>query len=139
MYIHLETSAGIWRHQEASALIWKHPPDTQEASREHPGGTQEAPRRHPGGTQEAPRRHPGGTQESPRGTKDSREGFDTKCAKTIKFYCQKWRERPFRVDGSDVTLTVPAAWAQKLIGEEPVQRPPTLHPPSNTSRQNPSV
>ena len=31
----------------------------------------------------------------------------------IMFYSKKWRERVFRVDGSDVTLTVPAACTQK--------------------------
>ena len=97
-----------------------HPGDTQETPRRHPRDTQETPRRHPGDTQEAPRstqeatrKHPGDTQEPPRGTKGSRDDFDVKCAKTIVFYCQKWRDRAFRLDGSDVTRTKSAACAQK--------------------------
>ena len=29
-----------------------------------------------------------------------------KCAKTPAFFCRKWCDRPFRVDGSDPTLTL---------------------------------
>ena len=101
-YIHLETSEGIWCHLDASGIICRQTPDTQEA-----------PRRHPGGTQEAPKRHPRGTQEAPRATKGSREDFDVKCAKIIMFYNKNGAREPFRVDGSDVTLAVPAACAQK--------------------------
>ena len=98
----------------------------QEASwrRHHGGGTMDkAPwRRHLGGgilknvswrTQEASRRHPEGTQEAPRsiqetpgGTKEARGILEAKCAKTYLFFCQKWRDRVFRVDGSDLTLTI---------------------------------
>ena len=94
---------------------------TQEAPRKSSGGTQEAPRRspgaprkHPGGTQE----HPGGTQEAPRrhpgGSQGTRGVFDAKCSKTIEFYCKSDASDQFRVYRSDVTLTVPAACAQKL-------------------------
>ena len=72
--------------------------------------------RHPGSIQEAPRTHPGGTQEVPRGTKGSREDFQQKRAKIIVFYSKNGRDRPFRVDGSDATLTVPSACAQKQMG-----------------------
>ena len=85
----------------------------QETPRRHPGNTQCVLRRHPGGTQEAPKRHPVGTQEAPIGTNGSREDFQRKCAKIIVFYSINGRDRAFRVDGSDVTLTVPAACAQK--------------------------
>ena len=88
-----------------------------EAPRKHPGGTQEAPRRHPGGTKETPRRHPGGTQEAPRrhpgGTKGSRMDFGAKSAKTIEFYCRKWRDRPFCRRVAKVPTTKSAACAQK--------------------------
>ena len=57
--------------------------------------------------------HPGDTQGTPRSNKDSREDFEGKCAKIIVFYNQNGRDRAFRVDGSNVTLTVPAACAQK--------------------------
>ena len=92
-----------------------------------------------GGTLEAPREHPRGTQEAPGGSQGTRGVFDAKCAKTIVFYSKNGAREPFRVDGSDVTLTVPAACAQKLAATHPGQRPQTLHPASKTSRQNPSV
>ena len=79
---------------------------------ETPRSTQKAPRKHPGCTQE----HPGGTQETPRGTKGSRKVFEVRCSEAIVFYTEKWRDRPFRVDGSDVTLTVPAGCTQKRKG-----------------------
>ena len=101
----------------------RHPGDTQETPRGHPGVTQrpqETSRRHAGGTQETPRRHPGDTQETPRrhpgtprGTKGSRSHFEVKSAKAMLLYSKNGRDRPFRVDGSDVTLTVPAACAQE--------------------------
>ena len=42
--------------------------------------------------------------------------FEVACARTITFYRKNWRELPFCVDGSDVTLTKPTACAQKLSG-----------------------
>ena len=90
-----------------------HPGHTQEAPRKHPRGIQNARRRHPGATQKAPKRHPKCTQEAPIGTNGSREDFQRKCAKIIVFYSKNGAREPFRVDGSDVTLTVPAACAQK--------------------------
>ena len=40
-----------------------------------------------------------------------RSGSEGNCAKTITFFCQKWRDRPFRVHGSVLTLTKSAACA----------------------------
>ena len=77
-------------------------------------------RRNPGGTQETARRHPGCTQETqkapetPRGSQGTREVVEVQCANTIIFYCQKWRNWPFRVDRSGPTITKSAACAQKL-------------------------
>ena len=73
-----------------------------------------APRRHP----EAPssrQEAPSSSQETPRGHPGAPRAshFNRKCDKTNKFYRKNERERPFRVDGSDVTLTIPAACAQK--------------------------
>ena len=36
-------------------------------------------------------------------------------AKHRCFFCRKWRERPFRVDGSDPTLTVYCPGPSKLL------------------------
>ena len=58
----------------------------------------------------APSRHPGG----PGGTQEARGVLEGKCVKTCVFYCRKWRDRPFRVDGSAPTLTKYRACAQKL-------------------------
>ena len=74
------------------------PKDPQEAARRPPGG----PQRHPEGAQ----RHPGDSQRT-------RSVFDEKCAKTIVFYSKNEASEPFRLDGSDVTLTKSHACAQK--------------------------
>ncbi len=39
--------------------------------------------------------------------------LEVKSAKTMAFYSQRGRDRAFRVDGSDPTLTISAACAQK--------------------------
>ena len=96
VYIHIY----IWKHLKASGAIWTH--------LELSVGKHQTP-----DTQEAPRRHPEDTQEAPRATNGSREDFDVKCPKTNVFYSKNGAREPFRVDGSDVTLTVPAACAQK--------------------------
>ena len=122
-----ETSGGIWRHLGG---IWRHLGGIW-----HPGGTQEAPRRHPGDTQrhpEAPRRHPGGTQEA-------KGVLEAKCAKTYVFYCRKWRDRAFRVDGSDPTLTDPAACAQKLAAAPAVRSRRYNHSPRRQSARTPQA
>ena len=51
-----------------------------------------------------------------RGSRRLEAALEAKVLKTIVFYRRKWRERPFRVDGSDLTLTISAACAQKLAG-----------------------
>ena len=43
--------------------------------------------------------------------------LEVKVDKTVVFYCRKWRDRPFHVHGSAVTLTKSAACAQKLAGD----------------------
>ena len=138
IWSHLETSGVTWKHLEASGIIWRHlesprklPGDTKEAPRRQPGGTQEAPRntqeqpgspkRHPGDIQETPRRHPKGNQKTPRGTKSSRSHFEVESTKTIKFYSQRGRDRPFYVDESDLTLTKSAACQQKWEGAQLAQ------------------
>ena len=85
-----------------------------------PGTPQEAPRKYPGATQEVPRSDPGGAQEHPEGTQrhqgahqEARQVWEAKSSKTTDFYGKNDVGEPFRVDGSDVTLTVPAACAQK--------------------------
>ena len=88
-----------WRRNQKANGTQRHQ-DTQDAQE-----TQETPRR--------PRRHPGGTHEAPRGVKSTREAFQVKCAKTIVFYTKNDVGDHFCVDGSDVTLTKPAACAQK--------------------------
>ena len=93
---------GIWRQ--------RHPGGLQEAPRRLPGGAQEAPRRHPGGAQ----RHPEGTQRHPGGSQGAKGIFETKCNKTVKIDSKNEASDHFRLDGSDVTITVPAACAQKL-------------------------
>jgi len=64
-------------------------------------------KKHPGGTKEAPRKHPGGTQEA-------RDILETECV----FSCAPARKSNggdhFRVDGSDVTVTVYRACTQEL-------------------------
>ena len=74
------------------------PRDPQEAARKPPGG----PQRHP----EDAQRHPGDSQRT-------RSVFDEKCAKTMMFYSKNEASEPFRLDGSDVTLTKSHACAQK--------------------------
>ena len=69
-----------------------------EASGRHLGDIWEASGRHLG------QRRPG-------------RGSEGNCAKTCVFFCRKWRERPFRVHESDLTLTKSAACAQKLAGD----------------------
>ena len=71
------------------------------------------------------------------GAQGARGHLEGKCAKTIVFFCRKWRDRPFRVDGSDPTLTISAACAQKCADAYPGQTPSTTHPSSKTIRQNP--
>ena len=73
------------------------------------GGRLEAPR----GTQEPPRRHPGDTPEAPRASRRLEAALEAKCAKTIVFFQQKSRDRVFRLDGSDPTLTVCDIYCQK--------------------------
>ena len=122
-----ETSGRMWSHLagmfETSEAIWKVPEcrGAQEAPRRHPGGTQDEHRRHPGNTQRHPgdtQRHPRDTQEAPRGTESSRSHFEVKSNKSYVFYHQKWRERPFYVDGSDLILTKSAACHEKCVGPE---------------------
>ena len=86
-----------------------------EAPRRHQAGKHqaEAPKRLPESTQEAPRRHPGGTQGDPGHPGSSRRSWEQKGDKPIVFYHRKWCDRPFRVHGSDVTLTKSAACRQK--------------------------
>ena len=55
----------------------------------------------------------------PGGHLGSQTTLEVKYAKTITFFCRKWRDRPFRVDGSDATLTISAACTQKLIAAAP--------------------
>ena len=55
----------------------------------------------------------------PGGHLGSQTTLGVKYAKTLVFFCRKWRDRPFRVDGSDATLTISAACAQKLIAAAP--------------------
>ena len=107
----------------------------EESWRRNPGGgilEEESRRRNPGGgiLKEALQGQPGGTQavasgatrrpsrrplELSGGTSLARGLLKGFCAKFIMLFCQKWRERPFRVDGSEVTCTISAACAQKLI------------------------
>ena len=54
--------------------------------------------------QEASGGHLGGIWEAagpPRGHLGSQTTLEVKYAKTTMFFCRKWRDRPFRVDGSD--------------------------------------
>ena len=51
------------------------------------------------------------------GQRRPRRGSEGNCATTKMFFCRKWRERPFRVHESDLTLTKSAACAQKLAGD----------------------
>ena len=44
-------------------------------------------------------------------------GSEGKCTKTILLFCHKWRERPYRVHESVVTLTVYHACALKLADQ----------------------
>ena len=100
-----------WRRPEA-------PRRNQEAPR-RPRRRPEASRRHPGGTQEAPT----GTQRRQGGAQEARGNLEANVLKTIEFYRRKWRARPFRVDGSDPTLTMSATCAQKFAGELGAGRP----------------
>ena len=84
----------------------------QKPPRTCPGSSQEASRRHPGATQEAPKRHPGSIQKAPRDPRPPRRlperpklDFERKWAKTIEFYCRKWKKRPIGVDETSATLT----------------------------------
>ncbi len=61
--------------------------------------------------------------------------LEGKLVKTIVFYQRKSRDRPFRVHGSDPTLTISAACAQKLVPETLATSTPT----PKRIRQNPSV
>ncbi len=73
-----------------------------EAPRRHP----EAPRRHPGSTQEAPRRHPGG-----------RGHLGVKMYVFIcVFFSKSDAGDHFRVDGSDVTITVLPRLRTRICG-----------------------
>jgi len=63
-----------------------------------------------GGNWEASGRHLRGIWGA-RGQRRPGGGSGGKCAKTIVFFCQKWRDRPFRVHESVVTLTVYRACA----------------------------
>ena len=92
-----------------------HPGHAQEPVRRHPRGTKEAPRRPRGTarrTQEAPRRHTGGTQggtQRPQATqeapREAKLGLEGKCTKTIEFFYQKLRNRPFGAGETSPTLT----------------------------------
>ena len=92
---------GIWR-KKCPGATWK-------LRRHSPGGTQEVPRTHPGGAQ----KHPEGTQRHQGAHQEARQVCKVKSTKTIRFYCKNDATDHFRVDGSDVTLTVTAACAQK--------------------------
>ena len=65
------------------------------------------------------------------------EDFEGKVVQNHVFFCQKLRDRPFRVDGSDPTLTKYHACAQKLAASDPAPTRKRRHPVSNTHRQNP--
>ena len=83
----------------------------QGGPRRHPGGTQEAPR----DTQEAPRRHPEAPRRHPGGTQEARDILESKCVFSYAHAQKSDASDHFRVDGSDVTCTISAAGAQKLV------------------------
>ena len=56
--------------------------------------------------------------------------------KAIVFFCRKWRDRPFRLHGSEATCTISAACAQKLMGVN-VQIADKAISQSQSHRQNP--
>ena len=111
-----------WRRTHVEGVvegIWRQglPGGTQEVFRRHPAGTQEVPRTSPGGTQEVPRasqRRP----EAPRGHPESAQrhpgSSQGAILKPLNFNLKNNASAHFRVDGSDATLTVPTACAQKL-------------------------
>ena len=72
--------------------------------------------RHSGGTQEAPRQHPGGTQVDPGGTQEARDILETECVFSYAPAHKSDGGDHFRVDGSDVTITVYCACAQEFAG-----------------------
>jgi len=76
------------------------------ASRKHPGVTQDAYKRHPGGS----RRHPGG----PRRIQEARDILEPEYAFSYAPAHKSEVGDHLRVDGSDVTITVYRACAQKI-------------------------
>ena len=135
---------GIWPTQRIQETPGMHSGGAHETPTRHPAGS-----RHPRDTQTAPRNDPGDTHKAGRDTQKAHEGTQEagrgpegslrKHAIKLMRFNKKWRERPFRVDGSDVTLTKSAACHGKLATGHPGQSPPTLHPASKTIRQNTSV
>ena len=85
----------------------------EESCRKHPGDTQETSRRHPGdptGTQE----QPGCTQEAPRATQEPRDILESECVISYAPVHKSDATDHFRVDGSDVTITVYRACTQEF-------------------------
>ena len=121
----LETSGrhlgSIWKHlgriQEASEEIWRHQRDIWDASGDLGGW-------------EASGRHLGCICF---GRPDG--ALEAQVIKNSWFFNLKWRERPIRMHGSDLTLTISAACAQKLASNLRA-RPPRTFTHSLLSRQN---
>ena len=123
----------------------------EESQRWNPGGgilEEESQRRNPGrkipeGALGAPPRSSGGTPRSllkasgaPLERPGPLSGLRGNCVESIMFFCRKWRDRPFRLYGSEATCTNCRACAQKLIGVN-VQIAGRGITQSQSHRQNP--
>ena len=113
---------GSWRRNPAGGILeeslgeesWRIPQAgilEEESQRRKPGGRtlEEGPQKGLWGhLQKALEGHPGVLWRHlgfPSSHQDHFLGSEEKCAETIVFFCRKWRDRPFRLHGSEATCT----------------------------------